>query len=344
MAEAKYVKQIFAKPSMRKSIAYDLATSWYYIDEVTREQARIRGPYPRQTLKKLLEEGVYLFRDGYAWHPFLGRKWMLIERISEIISPPPTLTDQALQEACMKKLQLQSCPYPHLKGSLDLNVKGTVTRKWVVILDRQFVVFSNPTTLVSEITINIEDINEIMLFVNERGLAIKIDATNQYVFNASRTDELMEWFHAFGCCRHLHLTLGLDAPHLEADMSELQVCNVKASDDYIGDKVHEGALRKMGLKWSRIQTRWFILRTQGLAYYKSKNPKELRKYVKLYPTSKIEWQGESKFGNHITLINPDRTLKMWADSTYEKEVWVDKLQKTIDNLKNNESDSFLAMW
>ena len=85
----------------------------------------MRGPYPRQTIKKLLEEGKYLFRDGYAWHPSLGPKWMPIDKIYDIISPPPSLSDQALQEACMRKLHLQSHPHPHLKGFLDFTYKTT---------------------------------------------------------------------------------------------------------------------------------------------------------------------------------------------------------------------------
>ena len=30
---------------------------------------------------------------------------------------------------------------------------------------------------------------------------------------------------------------------------------------------------------------------------------------------------------------------MWADSTYEKEVWVDKLLQTIENLKNKDIEN-----
>lgn len=343
MAEAKYIKQIFAKPTTRKSVAFDLAMSWYYIDEVTREIPRVRGPYPRQTLKKLLDDEVYLFKDGYAWHPSLGKKWMPIERIAEIISPPPTLSDQALQEACMKKLTLQSYPHPHLKGFLDATNKAQIGKKWVIILDRQIAFYPNPLATVPEFIISIEDINEISLILNDRGLAIRLDAgMNQCLLNALKVDEIIEWYHGFNCCRHLVLALGTDAPHLEVDMSELSVCNVKTSDDYVGEKVHDGTLRKMGLKWSRIQTRWFILRTQGLAYYKSKNLKELRKFIKLTPNSRIEWQGESKPANHITLITQERTLKMYADSTYEKEVWVEKLLQTIQNLKVEADNSPLV--
>ena len=74
MIEAKYIKKIFSRETVKKGPVYDLSNFWYYLDEVTREQTRCRGPYPRQTIKKLLDEGKFLFRDGLAWHPSLGNK------------------------------------------------------------------------------------------------------------------------------------------------------------------------------------------------------------------------------------------------------------------------------
>jgi hypothetical protein len=35
---------------------------------------------------------------------------------------------------------------------------------------------------------------------------------------------------------------------------------------------------------------------------------------------------------------------MWADSTYEKEVWVDKLLQTIENLKNKDIENSSTSW
>ena len=35
---------------------------------------------------------------------------------------------------------------------------------------------------------------------------------------------------------------------------------------------------------------------------------------------------------------------MWGDSTSEKEVWVEKLNQAIQNLKNNESENYSAAW
>ena len=35
---------------------------------------------------------------------------------------------------------------------------------------------------------------------------------------------------------------------------------------------------------------------------------------------------------------------MWADTTYEKEIWVEKLFQAIQNLKNTESENYTAAW
>ena len=54
---------------------------------------------------------------------------MPIEKIYEIIAPPPTLSDQTIQEGFMKKMSLQSHPHPHLKGYLELTYKGVTLKK-----------------------------------------------------------------------------------------------------------------------------------------------------------------------------------------------------------------------
>jgi PH domain len=336
MVEAKYVKQTFAKEMYKKGMVYDLANLWYFIDEVTREQTRIRGPYSRQAIKKFLEDGKFLFRDGYAWHPSLGPKWMCIDKISDIISPPPTLTDQALQEAFMRKLQLQSHSHPHLRGSLEFIYEGNGSKKWVVILDRQLAIFLTPLQPKPEIVINIEDLSDIVLVCIPKGLALKIEVgLTGYMLYSNKTDEVMEWYHAICCCRQLILSLGSEFPKLEVDFSELHICNVKSSDEYVGEKIHEGTLRKEGLKWKAVRTRWFILRTQALFYYSNKNEKNYKRFFKLTPNTKVDWQGDYKYINHISLNNSERVLHLWADSTYEKEIWVEKLMQAIQNLKNN---------
>ena len=124
----------------------------------------------------------------------------------------------------------------------------------------------------------------------------------------------------------------------------MHVCNVKSSDDYIGEKIHEGQLKKQGLKWKVTRTRWFILRTQALFYYGNKNEKQCKKFFKISSNTVVEWQGDYKHSNHFCLVNPDRTLHMWADTTYEKEIWVEKLFQAIQNLKNTESENYTAAW
>ena len=214
---------------------------------------------------------------------------MLIDKIYEIISPPPSISDQALQEACMKKKYLQSHPHPHLKGSLELLYKGTFAKKWVVILDRTLAIFTNPYSASPDYNIKIEDVADIVLVTNEKGLALKVEeGLVPYVFNANKVDEIIEWYHALCCCRHLILALGSDFLPLEVDTTELHVCNVKSSDEYVGEKVHEGVLRKQGLKWKVTRTRWFVLRSQALFYYETKNDKQCKKFFKLSSATKVE--------------------------------------------------------
>jgi hypothetical protein len=69
-----------------------------------------------------------------------------------------------------------------------------------------------------------------------------------------------------------------------------------------------------------------------------------KKYFKLSPNTKVEWQGDYKHSNHISLMNADRVLHMWAESTYEKEVWVEKLRQAIENLKIGEAESTTHSW
>ena len=191
--DAKYNRQLFAKETIKKGIVHDLSKSWFFLDEVTRETTRVRGPYSRIAIKYLLDEGKVIFSDGFVWHPSLGNKWMLIDKVYEIISPPPNLSDQALQDACMKKLSLQSHPHPHLKGHLNLIYRGNCTKKWIIILDRKIGIYSNSLSQVPEMVIQIEDITDILLTLNDNFLGIKIEeGLTCYILFTKKVDEVME--------------------------------------------------------------------------------------------------------------------------------------------------------
>lgn len=347
MAEAKYIHQIFAREAFRQQVVHDLTKSWYYLDEVTREVTRTRGPYPRQTIKKLLDEGQYLFKDGFVWHPAFGIKWMLVEKVLEIISPKPNMSDQALQDAFMRRLNWQSYPYPHLRGYLELVWKNIQARKWVVILDRQVSLFpSHIQTANAEISIKIEDVTDIYLVPFENKIAIRLDVNEPFLLTSAKVDEIIEWYHALSSCRYLIHNLGNDYPPLEVDYTELHICNVKSSDDYIGDKSHEGFLTKKGQNWKTLRIRWFVLRTNAVFWYANRNDKQYKKFLRLTSNTNVDDKElkDAKVGFHFSINNDERVLHMWAESQGEKDLWIEKLTKAVDTIKERETENTIYTW
>ncbi|OMJ78825.1 hypothetical protein SteCoe_21266 [Stentor coeruleus] len=350
MAEAKYVHQIFAREAFRQQIVHDLNKSWYYLDEVTREVTRTRGPYPRQTIKKLLDEKKFLFKDGFVWHPAFGIKWMLVEKVLEIISPKPNMSDQALQDAFMRRLNWQSYPYPHLRGNLELIWKNTQSRKWVVILDRQVSIFtSHMQTFNAEVSIKIEDVTDISLVQFETKIAIRLDVNEVFLLTSAKVDEVIEWYHALSSCRYLIHNLGNDYPPLEVDNTELHVCNVKSSDEYIGDKIHEGFLKKQGIKMKTARNRWFILRTNFLFWYVNKNDRNHKKLLKITPNTIIDDKElkdprDAKLNFHFSISNADKILHMWPESQAEKDLWIEKFTKAVNTIRERETENIIYTW
>jgi hypothetical protein len=309
---------------------------WYYIDEVSRETPWIKGPYSRQAIRKLLDDKKLLFKDSFVWHPVLGSKWMKVERVYDIINPKPNLTDSILQEACLKKLHLQSLPHPHLRGTLEVQSSNCNGKRWVVILDKQIVINSVQGSAQSlEKRINIEDLNEISLQISKNNkLCINIeDSDGTLQLTAGKTDEIIEWFQAIACCRHLIHALGPDYPVLEIDLSEQNVCNVKSSIEYAGDKVFEGVLKKQGSKWKNIRSRWFVLRTGTLSYYKNKQDSKPKKTLRITGNAVIDSRSEYKQQFHFSLMISERILHMWADSQSDKEAWCEKLALAVEKVK-----------
>ncbi|OMJ69465.1 hypothetical protein SteCoe_32812 [Stentor coeruleus] len=350
MAEAKYIHQIFAREAFRQQIVHDLTKSWYYLDEVTREITRIRGPYPRHAIKKLIDEEKFLFKDGFVWHPAFGIKWMLVEKVLEIISPKPNMSDQVLQDAFMRKLNWQSYPYPHLRGYLDIIWKNTQVRKWVVILDRQVSLFSsNMQTSNAEISIKIEDVTDLSLVQFETKISIRIDANETFLFYSVKVDEIIEWYHALSSCRYLIHNLGNDYPSLEVDNTELHICNVKNSEDYVGDKIHEGFLKKQGLKYKTSRNRWFILRTDYVFWYANKNDKNYKNFLKITSSTNVDDKDlidpkDSKPSFHFKISNSKRNLHMWAESQSEKDLWIEKFTNAINGIKERETENTIYTW
>ena len=334
MIEAKYIKSAFAKEQAKKKVTYDFTDMWYYLDEVSREKPWVKGPYRRQAIRKMLDEQKVLFRDSFVWHQVLGSKWMIVEKVYDIICPPPNLTESSIQEACLRKLRLQSLPHPHLRGFLEVNLLGTHIKKWAIILHKHIEIYSNPVSQDLEKRINFEEINGISLQEQNSRLYISIEeAEGTIIFGATKTDEVIEWYHAITCCQHLIYALGGDFPELDVDASELFICNVKSSNEFIGDKVYEGFLKKQGLKWKNTRQRWFVLRNGALFYYKYKTDKHYKKMLRINGASTLDWKLEYKHQFHFSFKNNERTLHMWAENAAEKEVWIEKLDFAITKMK-----------
>ena len=63
-----------------------------------------------------------------------------------------------------------------------------------MILDRRIAIFPSPFATSTDLSINLEDIADIVLIaVNEKELALQVDeGLTPYIFSANKVDEIME--------------------------------------------------------------------------------------------------------------------------------------------------------
>mmetsp|Transcript_19521 Transcript_19521/g.19564 ORF Transcript_19521/g.19564 Transcript_19521/m.19564 type:complete len:210 (+) Transcript_19521:440-1069(+) len=208
----------------------------------------------RQDIKKLFDEGTYLFGNSYIWHPVYGHKWTLLEKALDIITPSSAVSDASIHEACQKRLQLLNYPYPHAKGHLEMIHKGRSVKKWVVLLERKIMVFQSNISQYPEFELNIEDV-EISL-TESNGLALFLQTrTNDLTFQSLKMEEVIEWYHALHCASYLLMVLSDDLMMPNYDLSELHICNIQNSNEYMGEKIHEAVLKKEGSIWKSVRSR-----------------------------------------------------------------------------------------
>ena len=312
---------------------HNLDKYWFYLDEVSKEFTQLKGPFTRANMQTLSNEKAVLRSESYIWHPCLGKKWVEFSKGQHFIFPPQTLTDSAIHEACRKKQALLRQKYPHLRGCMEMTFRGKTGRKWLIILPQRLAVLSDNKCSVPETEINLTDVNLSLAEVNN-SLGIVISAeSSEWVFTSRILKEVVEWFQALRCARYLLLSLGDDLVFPEIDSSELHVCNVRNSEDYMGDKIFEGLLRKEGSVWKVVRSRWFILRTHGLYYYLNKTDKVHRGMISIFHDSRVEALGEYKHSHHFEVVSKNKNLHLWADNVFQKEAWVKALNETIHKLK-----------
>ena len=279
-------------------------------------------------------EPIRLYTDSYVWHPAIGNKWVKIEKVKDILIPTDMMSDNSIHEACEKKLELINTPTPHLKGNLDSIIKKKHYKKWVVLLGSKILIFSNSMTPSHEIEINIEDIDSCTLIAVGNALAMRLHAWNtEWTLSSSNHDEIIEWFEAIKCTTHLLLSLGEDFTVYPVELSELHICNVRSSENYIGEKLFEGYLRKEGSLWKNVKNRWFILRNKGLCYYINKSDKNQRGDYKITPSTTVRVDDDYKAPHHFLVENSERKLHIWAENAVQKEAWVHAILAAIEQLK-----------
>lgn len=178
----------------------------------------------------------------------------MVEKAQDIISPSSAVSDASIHEACQKRLQLINYPYPHLKGYLEIIVKNRPQKRWIVLLERKIIIFSNNLSQTAEIELNIEDV-EVSL-IESNGLALYLQArTSDVTIQSSKVDEIIEWYHAISCASYLLMVLSDDLLMPNYDLSELHLCNVQNSSEYMGEKLHEAVLKKEGSIWKSVRSR-----------------------------------------------------------------------------------------
>jgi hypothetical protein len=226
-----------------------------------------------------------------------------------------------------------------LRGPLDVLASGYIGRKWVIIQNKQIDFHSIGSLQITEKTINIEDINDISLFVGNNGkLCINVhveDNENSVQLCAVKTDEVIEWYHAISCCRHLILALGTEFPTLEVDQSELTYCNVKSSIEYAGEKIHEGILKQQGRKWAsqKLKSRWVVLRASTLSFFKSKQEKLAKKVLRITGSSSIDLKKDNKNVLHLYFTNPERELHLLTEGQADKDLWCEKFLQAVEKVR-----------
>lgn len=337
-AKAKYLTRAFAKEPPPKPVRTDLSQYWFYLDEVSEEIPTVIGPVSREELRKMRTQGEKVTGESYVWHPVLGRKWVMCEKIyAEVLDEARKKTDALIYDTYETRLELLSHPLPHLRGYLDVTIKSKTQRKWVILRQNSLNLntYNYPST--SDQLLSLETCEVTLIEVGPR-LGIRLIHSDSDVFlNSATAGELLEWFNALRCTKLL-LSLGKveDLVDSEMDVTEMHICNVRNSGNYMGEKRKEGYLRKEGSSWKSIKQRWFTLRTQGLFYYATQTDKVHRGAVQLNG-ARVSSVEQYKYPNHFVVKTDNKTLHLWAEDELQREAWVAAIQQVASSLLDDSS-------
>ena len=184
-------------------------------------------------------------------------------------------------------------------------------------------------SLVVETAYSLQDLTLGLLLKDDRLFIHFATSSDEFHLFSSNSEEILEWFTALRCCKYMLEVLGdLEFPTHVMDMTEQHICNVKSSAGYMGKKVKEGILRKEGSNWKTVKTRWFVLRTQGLYYYKSPGDKACLGQMTL-KSARLSFDSY-KSPHHIAISVELKTLHLWAEDASERDSWAQAFQSVID--------------
>lgn len=93
--------------------------------------------------------------------------------------------------------------------------------------------------------------------------------------------------------------------------------------------IKEGFLTKEGGSFKSWKKRWFVLRDNGLAYYKAKADADMEPLglISLTTAGRIQPIDRKKKANGFEIPTPSRTFYLSAESDVEKSAWIEGLER-----------------
>ena len=331
--KAKYWNLSFTAVDCSPGVRHSLDQFWFYLDEVSEEATQMQGPFTRTALVAGLQDSL-IREDAYLWHPALGQKWQPLEKLDKRVLEPGEVDLEPVYRKYEVRRRMERQEPPVLKGLLDLQVRGKTTRRWIMLVNTSLYIATLNQSIVIETAYSLQDLGLGLCLKDDR-LAIRL-CTNSDEFHcfSSNSEEVLEWFTCLRLSKHMLEVLGdSDFPHTVMDMTEQHICNVKSSAGYMGKKVKEGMLRKEGSNWKTVKTRWFVLRTQGLYYYKTAEDKA---YLGQVPLKAARLSFDSyRNPYHIAITAGSKMLHLWTEDSSERDSWAQAFQSVIDLIRDD---------
>ena len=325
--KAKYWQLTFSEAEAATAVRYNLNEFWFHLDEDTDEVTQVQGPFTRTELLTTL--GATIRPETYVWHPAISKNWLPIEKLDKRLLDQGEVDLEQVYQACEVRRKMEKQDPPHLKGVLDWINKGKPMRRWVMLVNTSLYIANLGQTLQVETAYSLQDLTIYLTLKDERLYIHFLTATDDFSLYSPNSDELLEWFTAIRCAKYMLDILGEgDFPNIALDVTEQHICNVRNSLGFMGKKVKEGMLRKEGSNWKTVKSRWFVLRTQGLYYYKNMEDKA---YLGQLPLKGGRLICDAyKYPNHIGVCTGSKLLHIWTEDAAERESWSQALQSVID--------------